>query len=178
VFTQSRHISYRESSSIVACGHYLATAVSLPPQFLLWANMPQYLVRYANIIFMIAIVWCILVTMLWDFPLFSFWLICRHFDYRYFVKQTLNINDNGWDQTKYLSNNSTQVTRPLFRLRSVSVYSNVLSSTPVGHRNEKSLSHLKTGAEIDPETSSVSILPHKMRTLQQNFSKINHYHKP
>jgi hypothetical protein len=38
-----RHISYRDTSSIVACGHYLATAVSLPPQFLLWANTPQYI---------------------------------------------------------------------------------------------------------------------------------------
>jgi hypothetical protein len=37
-----RHISYRDISCIVSCGHYLATAVSLAPQFLLWANTPQY----------------------------------------------------------------------------------------------------------------------------------------
>jgi hypothetical protein len=48
VFTQlfhsngcTRHISYRDNSCIVACDHYLATAVSLAPQFLLWANTPQ-----------------------------------------------------------------------------------------------------------------------------------------
>jgi hypothetical protein len=31
----ARHISYRDTSSIVACEHYLATAVSLAPQLLL-----------------------------------------------------------------------------------------------------------------------------------------------
>jgi hypothetical protein len=38
----TRDISYRE---VVACGHYLATAVSLPPRFFLWANTPQYETR-------------------------------------------------------------------------------------------------------------------------------------
>jgi hypothetical protein len=37
----TRHISYRDNSSIIACGHYLATAVFLV-HFLLWANTPQY----------------------------------------------------------------------------------------------------------------------------------------
>jgi hypothetical protein len=53
VFTQSiysngctRHISYRDNTSIVACGHYLATAVSLAPQFLLSATTSQYLTRH------------------------------------------------------------------------------------------------------------------------------------
>jgi hypothetical protein len=48
VFTQlfhsdgcTRHISHRDYFSVVACEHYLATAVSLAPQFLLWANTPQ-----------------------------------------------------------------------------------------------------------------------------------------
>jgi hypothetical protein len=35
-------VTYRDSSSIVACGHYLGAGVSLPPQFLLCAYMPQY----------------------------------------------------------------------------------------------------------------------------------------
>jgi hypothetical protein len=38
-----RHISYHDTSSIVVHGHYLATVVSLPPQFLLSADTPQYL---------------------------------------------------------------------------------------------------------------------------------------
>jgi hypothetical protein len=38
----TRHISYCDNSAIVACGNYLATAVFLAPQFLLWANTPQY----------------------------------------------------------------------------------------------------------------------------------------
>jgi hypothetical protein len=38
----TRRTSYRDSSSIVACGHYLTTAVSLPPQFVLWTNTPQF----------------------------------------------------------------------------------------------------------------------------------------
>jgi hypothetical protein len=48
VFTQlfhstgcTRHISYRNNSSIVACWHYQATALSLALQFLLWANTPK-----------------------------------------------------------------------------------------------------------------------------------------
>jgi hypothetical protein len=36
------HVTYRDTTSIVACGHYLATAVSLAPQFLLRANTPEY----------------------------------------------------------------------------------------------------------------------------------------
>jgi hypothetical protein len=32
-------ISYPDNSSIIACRHYLATAVSLAPQFLIWAHM-------------------------------------------------------------------------------------------------------------------------------------------
>jgi uncharacterized membrane protein len=39
----TRHISYRNNSTIVPGGHYLATAVSLPPQFLLCATTSQYL---------------------------------------------------------------------------------------------------------------------------------------
>jgi hypothetical protein len=35
-------ISYRDNSSIVACEHYLSTAVFLAPQFFLSANTPQY----------------------------------------------------------------------------------------------------------------------------------------
>jgi hypothetical protein len=49
VFTQlfhtngcTRRVSFRDYSSIVACGHYLATAVSLAIRFLLWVNMPQH----------------------------------------------------------------------------------------------------------------------------------------
>jgi hypothetical protein len=38
----TRHISYRDNSHIVACGHYLVTAVSLAPQFFLWTNAPQH----------------------------------------------------------------------------------------------------------------------------------------
>jgi hypothetical protein len=38
----TRHTSYCDSSSIVMCGHHQATAVPVPPQFFLWANMPQY----------------------------------------------------------------------------------------------------------------------------------------
>jgi hypothetical protein len=38
----TRHISYRDTSCVVACEHYLATAISLSPQFLLSANTPQY----------------------------------------------------------------------------------------------------------------------------------------
>jgi hypothetical protein len=38
----SLQIPFRYSSSIVACWHYLATAVSLAPQFLLWTNTPHY----------------------------------------------------------------------------------------------------------------------------------------
>jgi hypothetical protein len=38
----TRHISYRDNFSIVACGYYLATAVFLAPQFFLWANASQY----------------------------------------------------------------------------------------------------------------------------------------
>jgi hypothetical protein len=38
----SRH-SIRDAFLCCVCtGHYLATSVSLPPQFLLWANTPQY----------------------------------------------------------------------------------------------------------------------------------------
>jgi DNA-directed RNA polymerase subunit RPC12/RpoP len=50
MFTQSlhsngytRHISCRDNCSFVACGHYLTTAVSLAPQFLLWAYTPRYI---------------------------------------------------------------------------------------------------------------------------------------
>jgi hypothetical protein len=39
-------VKYHDTSSIVACGHYLATAGSLPPQFLLWANTPPYLIHH------------------------------------------------------------------------------------------------------------------------------------
>jgi hypothetical protein len=35
-------ISFHHNSSIVECGYYLATAVFLALQFLLWANTPQY----------------------------------------------------------------------------------------------------------------------------------------
>jgi hypothetical protein len=35
-------ISYRDNSCIVACGHYLAAAVSLAPEFFLWPNTSQY----------------------------------------------------------------------------------------------------------------------------------------
>jgi hypothetical protein len=38
----TRHISYRDNSSVVACELYLATALSLAPQFLLWENTPHY----------------------------------------------------------------------------------------------------------------------------------------
>jgi hypothetical protein len=41
VLTQSLHsndCTYRDTFSIVACGHYLATAVSPAPHFLLWTN--------------------------------------------------------------------------------------------------------------------------------------------
>jgi hypothetical protein len=33
-------VTYRDNSSTVLCRHYLATAISLPPQFLHWANTP------------------------------------------------------------------------------------------------------------------------------------------
>jgi hypothetical protein len=39
----TRHISYRDSSCIVECEQHQAATVPLPPQLLLWANMPQYL---------------------------------------------------------------------------------------------------------------------------------------
>jgi hypothetical protein len=35
-------VTCRDTYSTVACGHYLATAVSLTPQFLLSVNTPQY----------------------------------------------------------------------------------------------------------------------------------------
>jgi hypothetical protein len=38
----TRRISFRHISTVVAWGHYLPTAVFLAPQFLLWANTPQY----------------------------------------------------------------------------------------------------------------------------------------
>jgi hypothetical protein len=41
-----RRISYRHKSSVVACRHYLATAVSLASRFLLWANTPQYISNF------------------------------------------------------------------------------------------------------------------------------------
>jgi hypothetical protein len=57
VFTQlfhrnccTRHISFRHNSSIVACGHCLPTAVFLAPQFLLWANTPQYFLSQVVVI--------------------------------------------------------------------------------------------------------------------------------
>jgi hypothetical protein len=34
----THYISYHGNYLIVVCGHYLATAISLAPQFLLWAN--------------------------------------------------------------------------------------------------------------------------------------------
>jgi hypothetical protein len=40
--TTAVRVTYHSTSSIVAVGHYLPTAVSLPPQFLPWANTPQY----------------------------------------------------------------------------------------------------------------------------------------
>jgi hypothetical protein len=58
-FTQLFHsngctcnISYFDNSSIVACGHYLATALSLPPQFLLCENTPHYTKNNTNIMVM------------------------------------------------------------------------------------------------------------------------------
>jgi hypothetical protein len=63
VFTQlfhsngcTRHISYRDNSSIVSCGHYLAAAVSLAPQFLLWANTSKFVDLLIVVLFL---VWCI-----------------------------------------------------------------------------------------------------------------------
>jgi hypothetical protein len=49
-------VMYRDTSSIVSCGHYLTTAVSLPPQFLLWANIAtvpclEYIQFSSNIYF-------------------------------------------------------------------------------------------------------------------------------
>jgi hypothetical protein len=41
----TRHISFHDNSSTVACGHYLAIAVSLAPQFLLWANTTYYYIN-------------------------------------------------------------------------------------------------------------------------------------
>jgi hypothetical protein len=38
-----RHSKHDAFLCYVCKGHYLATAVSLPPQFLLWANTPQYI---------------------------------------------------------------------------------------------------------------------------------------
>jgi hypothetical protein len=35
-------VTYRDNFSIVVCRHYLATAVSLAPQFLFWANTSHY----------------------------------------------------------------------------------------------------------------------------------------
>jgi hypothetical protein len=37
----ARHVSYGDNSSVIVCGQYLATAVSLALNFLLWANTPQ-----------------------------------------------------------------------------------------------------------------------------------------
>jgi hypothetical protein len=48
----TRHISYRDNCSTVACGRYLATDVSVAPQLLLSANRVQYILshfRYAPI---------------------------------------------------------------------------------------------------------------------------------
>jgi hypothetical protein len=41
----TRHNLYCDTTFICACGYYLATAVSMAPQFLLWANTPQYIKR-------------------------------------------------------------------------------------------------------------------------------------
>jgi hypothetical protein len=38
----TRHISYRVNSCIVSCEHCLAMTVCLLPQYLRWANTPQY----------------------------------------------------------------------------------------------------------------------------------------
>jgi hypothetical protein len=42
IATAVRVTSFCDNSALVACGHYLATAVSLAPQSLLLANTPQY----------------------------------------------------------------------------------------------------------------------------------------
>jgi hypothetical protein len=43
------HVTYRDSSFIFACGHYLASAVSLAPQFLLSAFNEISFVTYIDI---------------------------------------------------------------------------------------------------------------------------------
>jgi hypothetical protein len=45
----TRHILYHDTSPIAASGRCLATAASLPPQFLLWANTSQYKCRDDNL---------------------------------------------------------------------------------------------------------------------------------
>jgi hypothetical protein len=40
--TTAVHVTYHDTSCIVACGHYLRTPVSLSPQFLPWVDTPQY----------------------------------------------------------------------------------------------------------------------------------------
>jgi hypothetical protein len=54
------HISFRDNSPIAVCGHYLGMTVSLAPQFLLWANTPQYNIFYVAFILHNTGIYCFL----------------------------------------------------------------------------------------------------------------------